>query len=81
LLSAPADLALGQQTVVEMISAGRRALIVAVAVAGTDLSVPPVNQQFAVLVTGDFSGSLDGLGLLIVDRSAALISGSADGPP
>lgn len=64
-----------------MISAGRWALIVAVAVAGADLSVPPVDQQFAVLVTGDFSGSLNGVGLSIVNGGAALISGSADGPP
>jgi hypothetical protein len=67
LLNAPADPALGQQTFVETGSAGRRARIIAVAVAGTDLSVPTVDQQLAVLIARDLAGGRDGLGLRIVN--------------
>jgi hypothetical protein len=39
-----------------------------------------MDQQLAVLISRDLAGCFDGLGLCIVDGSAALISGSADGP-
>ena len=61
-------------------SAGRRALVIAVAVAGADLPIAPMDQQLAVLIARDLAGGLDSFGLHIVDGSAALISGSADGP-
>jgi hypothetical protein len=40
-----------------------------------------MDQQLAVLIAGDFAGRLDGLGLRIVEGSAALVTGSADSPP
>lgn len=61
-------------------SAGRRARIIAVAVAGADLPVPPVDQQLTVLIAGDFPCRFDGLGLRVVKGGAALIASASNSP-